>query len=64
MIKTPRLFLTPLTQNDIENIHIKNCFPEVAEFNTIDIPISLEDIKQLLEPLFETQNPEKGQLLG
>ena len=64
MTKTPRLLLTPLTPNDVENIHIKNCFPEVTEFNTIGIPISIEDTKQLLEPLFETQNPEKGQLVG
>ena len=64
MTKTPRLLLTPLTPNDVENIHIKNSFPEVTEFNTIGIPISIEDTKQLLEPLFETQNPEKGQLVG
>jgi hypothetical protein len=41
MIKTPRLLLTPLTQNDIKNIHIKNFSPEVGEFNKIGIPIRI-----------------------
>ena len=60
MIKTPRLYLTRLTKKDLENIHRKNCYPEVAKFNTIGIPKNLEETKQFLQPLFEPQNPEKG----
>jgi len=60
MIKTPRLYLTRLTKKDLENILRKNCYSEVAKFNTIGIPKHLEETKQFLQPLFEPQNPKKG----
>jgi len=64
MISSPRLKLLPITTNDCEAIHAKNSFPEVAEFNTIGIPKSIKDTEELLTPLFEKQEPEKGQQLG
>ena len=64
MISTPRLNLLPICASDCKAIHAKNCYPEVAEFNTIGIPKSIEDTKQLLAPLFEKQQPDKEQQLG
>jgi len=64
MIHTPRLSITSLTKADCKDIHYKNCFPEVAEFNTIGIPENLEATETLLQPLFEPQRAEQGQQMG
>ncbi len=64
MISTPRLSILPLKPSDCAAIHAKNCFPAIAEFNTIGIPKSIKDTEQLLAPLFEKQNPEKEHQLG
>ena len=61
---TPRLLIAPLTKADSKDIHFKNCFPEVAEFNTIGIRKSIEFTKKILQPLFEPQQLEQGQQLG
>jgi ribosomal-protein-alanine N-acetyltransferase len=64
MLHTPRLLIAPLTKADCKDIHYKNCFPEVAEFNTIGIPKSIEVTEKFLQPLFEPQQVEQGQQLG
>ena len=64
MLHTPRLLIAPLTKADWKDIHYKNCFPEVAEFNTIGIPKSIEVTEKFLQPLFEPQQVEQGQQLG
>ena len=62
---TTRLLIAPLTKADCKYIHYKNCFPEVAEFNTIGIPESIEVTEKFLQPLFGTsQQVEQGQQLG
>jgi ribosomal-protein-alanine N-acetyltransferase len=64
MLHTPRLLIAPLTKADCKDIHYKNCFPEVAAFNTIGIPKSIEVTEKFLQPLFEPQQVEQGQQLG
>ena len=64
MIQTPRLILAPLKKSDCKDIHYKNCFPEVAAFNTIGIPKDLEVTEKFLEPLFQPQSKEHEQQLG
>ena len=64
MLHSPRLFIAPLIKADCKDIHYKNCFPEVAEFNTIGIPKSIEVTEKFLQPLFEPQQVEQGQQLG
>ena len=64
MILTHRLLIAPLTKADCKDIHYKNCFQEVAEFNTIGIPENLEATETLLQPLFEPQRTEQGQQMG
>ena len=64
MIHTPRLSITSLTKANCKDIHYKNCFPEVAAFNTIGIPKSIEVTEKFLQPLFEPQQVEQGQQLG
>ena len=59
MIHTHRLLTTPLTKADCKDIHYKNCFPEVAEFNTIGIPKNIEVTETFLQPLFEPQLAEQ-----
>ena len=64
MIHTPRLLIAPLTKADCKDIHYKNCFPEVAEFNTIGIPENFEATETFLQPLFEPQRAEQVQQMG
>ena len=64
MIHTPRLLIAPLTKADYKYIRYKNCFPEVAEFNTIGIPENFEVTETFLQPLFESQLLDQVQQLG
>lgn len=64
MIYTPRLIVTPLKKSDCKEIHYKNCFPEVAEFNTIGIPKNLDVTLKLLQPLFEPQQEKDEKQFG
>ncbi|MDC1460403.1 hypothetical protein N8345_00855 [Flavobacteriaceae bacterium] len=59
MLHTPRLLIAPLTKADCKDIHYKNCFPEVAEFNTIGIPKSIEVTEKFLQPLFDPKQVEQ-----
>ena len=59
MIHTPRLLISTLTkEEDCKDIHYKNCFQEVGEFNTIGIPENFEVTDTFLQPLFESQVAE------
>ena len=64
MVHTPRLLIAPLTKADCKDIHCKNCFPEVAEFNIIGIAENFEVTETFLQLLFEPQLGEQGQQLG
>ena len=64
MIHTPRLLIAPFTKADCKDIHYKNCFPEVAEFNTIGVPKNIEVTETFLQALFEPQRAEQVQQLG
>lgn len=49
VINSDRLVLTPLTENDFSDIHLMNCFPEVAQYNTIGIPAALSVTSAMLQ---------------
>lgn len=55
---TERLHLRPLSEADIEDIHLLNSTEGVARFNTIGIPGELKDTRKLLQPYFEEVGKE------
>ena len=57
VLTSDRLVLTPLTETDFADIHTMNCFPEVAQFNTIGIPADLSITAAMLQEVIT--NPDK-----
>ena len=55
-ITTERLILSEITPSDVLDIYKKNCFPEVAQFNTIGIPTDIEVTRKLLQPFLDDQS--------
>ena len=58
-LESDRLALKPMTKEHILLIHQKNCYPEVAAFNTIGIPKTIERTEALLQPIFADQQNQK-----
>lgn len=52
-IITDRLLLREITWNDLEDIHRLHSKPEVDEFNTLGIPESLDETRELMRPDIE-----------
>lgn len=57
-LETDRLFLSPITAHDVADVHAMNSHEDVARFNTIGIPKSIEVTEKFLEELI------KGKGLG
>jgi [ribosomal protein S5]-alanine N-acetyltransferase len=55
-LKSARLKLKEISWNDLADIHRLHSFPEVDEFNTLGIPNSIDDTKEIIRPLIEGQN--------
>ncbi len=54
-IKTDRLVLKELTWDDLQEIHQLHSIPEVDEFNTLGIPATIDDTKEVLRPEIEAR---------
>jgi len=61
-LTTLNLILSEISWDDLESIHRLHTFPEVDEFNTLGIPKSIDDTKEIVRPLIEGQNeiPQKS----
>jgi [ribosomal protein S5]-alanine N-acetyltransferase len=57
-LKSKRLKLEEVTLDDAEDIHRLFSIPEVDEFNTLGIPINIEETKEIIRPMIEAQNSE------
>ena len=55
---TERLHLRPLSEADVDDIHLLNSTEAVARFNSIGIPGELRDTRNLLQPYFEEVGKE------
>ena len=55
-LESKRLILKELTWKDLDNIHTLHSYPEVEEFNTIGIPESVEDTREIIRPPIEDQH--------
>ncbi|MEP2237394.1 MAG: GNAT family N-acetyltransferase [Maribacter sp.] len=56
VIQTNRLVLRLIEREDLEVIHRLHVIPETDEFNTLGIPNSLEETKQVIEPWIVANN--------
>ncbi len=60
-LESIRLNLIEITWDDLADIHKLHSFPEVDEFNTIGIPVNMNDTKEIIRPFIEgrTLTPRK-----
>jgi ribosomal-protein-alanine N-acetyltransferase len=54
-IETSRLVLITITDEDIGYIHKLHSIPEVDRYNTLGIPVNLEETRKLVEPVIAAQ---------
>ncbi|MDD2674929.1 MAG: GNAT family N-acetyltransferase [Flavobacterium sp.] len=59
ILKTERLILRPITLVDLDYIHELHSLKEIDEFNTLGIPATIEETKQLLEKWISENNKEQ-----
>ena len=57
-LESARLKLIEITWNDLESIHILNSIPEVDEFNTLGLPESLDETREIIRPFVEARNEQ------
>jgi len=57
-IESTRLKLIEITWNDLEDIHSLHSIPEVDEFNTLGIPKSIEETREIIRPVIESGNDQ------
>ncbi|SIQ32972.1 GNAT family N-acetyltransferase [Maribacter ulvicola] len=55
-IQTDRLELRLIEMVDLKVIHQLHCIPETDEFNTLGIPESIEETRQIIEPWIKANN--------
>lgn len=55
-METDRLVLNEISWDDLEDIHELHSFPEVDEFNTLGLPETLEETRQIIKISIEAQN--------
>jgi ribosomal-protein-alanine N-acetyltransferase len=52
-LESKRLKIVEITWKDLEDIHKLHSIPEVDEFNTLGIPKSIEETREIIRPLIE-----------
>ncbi len=57
-LQSLRLKLIEITWNDLEDIHNLHSIPEVDEFNTLGIPKSIEETREIIRPVIESGNDQ------
>lgn len=58
ILKTERLSLRPISENDIENIFELQSFEQTAKFNTSKVPIDIDETKINVEKWIAENNKE------
>ena len=59
-LKTDRLNLRPISENDINNIHKLHSLPETDKFNTLGIPKSSRETEIIVEGWISENNSENN----
>ncbi|MEG1590695.1 GNAT family N-acetyltransferase [Chryseobacterium sp.] len=60
ILKTERLNLRPISEQDVENIHKLHSLPETDEFNTLGIPKDIAETKTIAEKWISENNLENN----
>ena len=60
-LKTERLLLKPVSENDIENVFKLQSLEETARFNTSGIPINIDETRKIVENWIIENNKENTQ---
>ncbi len=58
-LTTDRLYLRPVTADDLADIHVLHSLPETDEFNTLGIPENIEQTKIILDNWIAANNREQ-----
>ncbi len=61
ILKSDRLILRPISEMDIENVHMLHSLAEVDKFNTLGIPENIEKTKLLLATWIAENNKQNIQ---
>tara|TARA_R100000935_G_C2747788_1_gene128518 strand:- start:116 stop:661 length:546 start_codon:yes stop_codon:yes gene_type:complete len=61
VLSTKRILLVPLGQKEIEFVHILHSHPEVDFYNTLGIPISIEDTEPIINEMVSENEKEDTQ---
>lgn len=61
-IKTQRLLIEEVSPKDLNFIHFLHCNPEVDKFNTLGIPMDIQQTSGILKPIFEDQGKKERKL--
>jgi len=57
-----RLKLKEIDWDDAEDIHRLHSFPEVDEFNTLGLPMNINETKEIIRPMIDEQKAEKRKI--
>lgn len=57
-LTTARLLLEEITMNDLELVHQLHSIPELDEYNTLGIPVNLEETRKIIAPAIADQTKE------
>jgi RimJ/RimL family protein N-acetyltransferase len=57
-LESSRLKLKEVTWNDLEDIHNLYSYPEIDEYNTLGIPDSMEETKEIVHSMIKAQQEE------
>ncbi len=55
-LETERLLISPITLDDLENIHELHLLPETDKFNTLGIPKNIDETKNIIAEWIEKNN--------
>ncbi len=58
-LETPRLTLIPVQKEDIQRLHALHSMPEIAEFNTLGIPLEESVTVELLKNVLDKDNKQE-----
>ncbi|MBW6535908.1 MAG: GNAT family N-acetyltransferase [Mariniphaga sp.] len=54
-VESERLILSEISLTDLDNIHNLHSIPEVDEYNTLGIPKTIEETKNLIKPIIQNR---------
>ena len=60
-LQTKRLLITPISLSDLKNIHALHSLPETDQFNTLGIPESMDQTREIIKDWVKKNTHEKNE---